>query len=198
MMFRRARARPDDRRRRRAARVDAVPVPAPRRRVRVSGELSDEVVADRARRSTRSCSASRTKAATPSQRTEFRVAYDATHALREGARVRHRAGQDRHATSRGAIVDSPSDWIRVLIDSYHDQRTAYEFAVNPSGVKHGSLLVQRQQQRRQLGRGVGRQRVARRRRAGRAEFRIPFSQLRFNPSRREHVRLRGVARRSAG
>ena len=31
-----------------------------------------------------------------------------------------------------------------------------------------------------------------------AEFRIPFSQLRFNAEPSRHVRLRGVARRSAG
>jgi len=30
---------------------------------------------------------------------------------------------------------SPSDWIGVMIDSYHDRRTAFEFAVNPAGVK---------------------------------------------------------------
>jgi hypothetical protein len=30
---------------------------------------------------------------------------------------------------------SPSDWVAVLIDSYHDRRTAYEFSVNPVGVK---------------------------------------------------------------
>ena len=30
---------------------------------------------------------------------------------------------------------SPSDWIRVMIDSFHDRRSAYEFAVNPAGVK---------------------------------------------------------------
>ena len=32
-------------------------------------------------------------------------------------------------------LSSPCDWIHVLVDSYHDRRTAYEFAVNPSGVK---------------------------------------------------------------
>ena len=31
--------------------------------------------------------------------------------------------------------DSPCDWLYVMIDSYHDRRTAYEFGVNPSGVK---------------------------------------------------------------
>jgi hypothetical protein len=32
-------------------------------------------------------------------------------------------------------VNSSSDWIRIIIDSYHDHRTAYAFAVNPAGVK---------------------------------------------------------------
>jgi hypothetical protein len=32
-------------------------------------------------------------------------------------------------------VNTSSDWIRVLIDSYHDKRTAYSFSVNPAGVK---------------------------------------------------------------
>ena len=72
-----------------------------------------------------------------------------------------------------------SDWIRVLIDSYHDRRTAYEFAVNPAGVKQDvywyndatsddswdaiwDVVVSRDAE------GWG------------AEFRIPFSQLRFS------------------
>ena len=38
-----------------------------------------------------------------------------------------------HLTRRDTA--SPSDWIRVVIDSFHDRRTAYEFAVNPVGVK---------------------------------------------------------------
>ena len=29
----------------------------------------------------------------------------------------------------------PSDWIRIVIDSYFDKRSAYEFDVNPVGVK---------------------------------------------------------------
>ena len=28
-----------------------------------------------------------------------------------------------------------SDYIRVIVDSYHDQRTGYQFMVNPAGVK---------------------------------------------------------------
>jgi hypothetical protein len=38
---------------------------------------------------------------------------------------------------------SPSDWVRVAIDSYRDRRTAYEFSVNAAGVEAGSLLVRR-------------------------------------------------------
>ena len=70
----------------------------------------------------------------PSQRTEFRVAYDAT-TLYVKVRAFDTEAARIAATSRGATRESPSDWIRVLIDSYHDRRTAYEFAVNPVGVK---------------------------------------------------------------
>ena len=75
-----------------------------------------------------------TEGGEPSQRTEFRVAYDATTLF-----VKVRAfdtDPDRivtYLTRRDN--DSPCDWLRVLIDSYHDKRTAYEFGVNPSGVK---------------------------------------------------------------
>ena len=30
---------------------------------------------------------------------------------------------------------SPSDWLKIVVDSYYDKRSAYEFAVNPAGVK---------------------------------------------------------------
>ena len=30
---------------------------------------------------------------------------------------------------------SPSDWVRIVVDSYYDRRSAYEFGVNPVGVK---------------------------------------------------------------
>ncbi len=32
-------------------------------------------------------------------------------------------------------VRTPSDQVKLIIDSYHDRRTGYEFAVNPAGVK---------------------------------------------------------------
>ena len=72
--------------------------------------------------------------AAPSQRTEFRVTYDATTLY---VRVRaFDAEPDKIVTYLTRRDDnSPCDWLRVFIDSYHDRRTAYEFAVNPSGVK---------------------------------------------------------------
>jgi hypothetical protein len=69
----------------------------------------------------------------PSQPTEFRVMYDATTIY-----VRVRAFDDQpekivtYLTRRDD--NSPCDWLRVFIDSYHDRRTAYEFAVNPYGI----------------------------------------------------------------
>jgi hypothetical protein len=37
-------------------------------------------------------------------------------------------------------VKTPSDQIKIMIDSYHDRRTGYEFAVNPVGVKRDYYL----------------------------------------------------------
>ena len=72
--------------------------------------------------------------AEPTQRTEFRVAYDASTLY-----VRVRAFDSEPDKIVGYLTrrddDSPSDWVHVFIDSYHDRRTAYEFAVNPVGVK---------------------------------------------------------------
>jgi hypothetical protein len=77
---------------------------------------------------------------------------------------------------------SPSDWIRVYIDSSHDRRTAYEFAVNPVGVK---------QDRYWFGDttsdptwdAVWDVSVTTDSLGWKAEFRSPFSQLRFDPGR---------------
>lgn len=77
-------------------------------------------------------------------------------------------------------TDSPSDWIRVLIDSYHDRRTAYEFAVNPAGVKQDSYRFNDQSEDRGWD-AVWDVAVERDEKGWSAEFRIPLSQLRFDP-----------------
>ncbi len=161
-----------------AARVDAVAIPSATA-IRSTGELSDEVW-----RSLPAVDAfvqrDPHEAGEPSQRTEFRVAYDATTLF-----VKVRA----YDTEPDKIVtyltrrdlDSPCDWIRILIDSYHDRRTAYEFAVNPSGVKMDRYWFS-DNNRDDSWDAVWDVSVSRDNQGWIAEFRIPFSQLRYTPS----------------
>ncbi|MEP6744280.1 MAG: DUF5916 domain-containing protein, partial [Gemmatimonadota bacterium] len=122
-----------------------------------------------------------TEDADPKQRTEFRVAYDA-HNLYVFVRA-----FDSHPDSIIQLLSrrddmTSSDQIFVLIDSYHDRRTGFEFVVNPAGVKFDALAA---------GDGDGEDDawdaiwdVATQVDAEgwTAEFRIPFSQLRYAPS----------------
>jgi hypothetical protein len=70
-----------------------------------------------------------------SERTEARVLYDGQ-ALYVGVRA-----FDSHPDSIAAQLarrDATgiySDWVHVLLDSYHDRRTAFRFSVNPKGVQ---------------------------------------------------------------
>jgi hypothetical protein len=117
--------------------------------------------------------------AEPSQRTEFRVAYDATTLY---VRVRaFDAEPDKIVTYLTRRDDnSPGDWLRVFIDSYQDRRTAYEFAVNPSGVKQDRYWFN-DTDRDDSWDAVWDVHVSRDRDGWLAEFQIPFSQLRFTP-----------------
>src|ERR1051325_4553630 len=38
-------------------------------------------------------------------------------------------------------VRTQSDWIKIMIDPYHDRRTGFEFAVNPAGVKRDYAMI---------------------------------------------------------
>jgi hypothetical protein len=115
--------------------------------------------------------------APPSQRTEFRVAYDAATIY-----VRVRAFDTEPNKIVGYLTRrdgrSPSDWIRVLIDSYRDRRTAFEFAVNPAGVKQDTYWYN-DNSRDDSWDAVWDVTVSRDSQGWTAEFRIPFSQLRF-------------------
>jgi hypothetical protein len=117
--------------------------------------------------------------AAPSQRTEFRVAYDASTLY---VKVRaFDAEPDKIVTYLTRRDDnSPCDWLRVFIDSYHDRRTAYEFAVNPSGVKQDRYWFN-DSDRDDSWDAVWDVSVTRDGDGWIAEFRIPFSQLRFSP-----------------
>src|SRR5512141_1069792 len=76
-----------------------------------------------------------TPGAQPVSPTEFRVLYD-DQALYVGVRM-----HDPHPDSIAAQLarrDASgifSDWIHVIVDSYHDRRTSFRFSVNPKGVK---------------------------------------------------------------
>src|SRR5260221_81847 len=161
------------------ARVDAVAVPATSNALRVSAALNEEVW-----RLATPADAFRQRdpqdGGEPSQRTEFRVAYDAFHLF-----VKVRAYDKEpdkivtYLTRRD--LDSPCDWLHVYVDSYHDKRTAYEFAVNPSGVKIDRYWYN-DNNRDDSWDAVWDVSVSRDNEGWTAEFRIPFSQLRFNPS----------------
>lgn len=118
--------------------------------------------------------------AAPSFRTEARVAYDATNLY-----VSVRAFDPEPDAIVGILTrrdeESPSDWLRIAIDSYHDRRTAYEFAVNPVGVKQDKYRFNDNAEDVSWDAvwDVG---VSRDAGGWEAEFRIPFSQLRFDPT----------------
>ncbi len=79
---------------------------------------------------------------------------------------------------------SPSDWVRVVIDSYHDHRTAYEFAVNAAGVKLDRYWFADGNNDSSWD-AVWDVSVTRDAEGWKAEFRIPFSQLRFETGKRD-------------
>src|SRR5262245_49445115 len=74
------------------------------------------------------------EAAVPSVETEFKVAYD-DHNLY----VFVRAFDPRPDSIKKLLARRDArvccDQIKLVIDSYHDRRTGFEFAVNPGGVK---------------------------------------------------------------
>ena len=118
--------------------------------------------------------------APPSFATDVKVAYDATNLY--VAVWAHDPQPDRIVALRTRRdSNSPSDWIRVVVDSFHDRRSAFEFAVNPAGVKQDRYWYNDGND--DIGwDAVWDVAVNRDADGWRAEFRIPFSQLRFNSS----------------
>lgn len=116
-----------------------------------------------------------------SQRTEARVLYD-DQALYIGVRLH----DDGPITGRLGRRDMPlgdSDWLGVMIDSYHDHRTAFGFDVNPAGVRRDQIKVIEQDDNSWDPVWDAATTVDS---AGwTAEYRIPFSQLRFSSADRQ-------------
>ena len=72
----------------------------------------------------------------------------------------------------------PSDWINIWIDSYHDHRSAFQFSVNPAGVKRDVYWSDESRQDDDWD-AVWDVEVSQDQLGWCAEFRIPFSQIRF-------------------
>jgi hypothetical protein len=120
----------------------------------------------------------------PTFRTEARIAYDAQN-LYVFARM-----FDPHPDSIVALlsrrdVKTASEQIKVMIDSYHDRRTAYEFAVNPVGVKRDYYAYNDSQEDATWD-AVWDVAVRIDSLGWTAEFRIPLSQIRY-PHVAEHT-----------
>ena len=113
----------------------------------------------------------------PRFQTEFRVAYD-----QKNFYVYVRAFDDDPSQIRTALarrdVRPPTDQIKIIIDSYFDRRSGYEFAVSPSGVKRDYIIYNDNQEDGawdavwDVGTSVDSL-------GWTAEFRIPLSQLRY-------------------
>jgi len=111
----------------------------------------------------------------PTQRTEVRVLYD-DDALYVGVRL-HDTGRITARLGRRDMPLSDSDWFGLMIDSYHDHRTAFGFDVNPLGVRRDEVKTIDVDDNSwdavwEVATSVD---------SGgwTAEYRIPFSQLRF-------------------
>jgi hypothetical protein len=112
--------------------------------------------------------------------TEVRVAFDET-ALYVAVNAIDREPSKIVGILARRDESSPSDWVRVYIDSFRDRRTAYEFSVNAAGVKGDTYWFSDGNMDAGWD-AVWEVAVSRHDAGWRAEFRIPFSQLRFNPA----------------
>lgn len=124
------------------------------------------------------------------ERTEARVLWS-DDALYVGMRL-----YDTHADSVVARLgrrdaEVPSDWASVYIDSQRDQRTAYGFSVNAAGVRADSKFSDDDQEDTGWD-AVWEAAVTRDDGGWTAEFRIPYSQLRFDGEAEPGGRTWGV------
>ena len=121
-----------------------------------------------------------TPGAPASERTEARVLFDA------GALYVSMRMFDDHPDSLLAPLGrrdagAYGDWAHVIIDSYHDRRTGFHFAVNPAGTRlDGMISNDAEWQEDTSWDAVWDVATARDSLGWTAEFRIPLTQLRFD------------------
>ena len=121
-----------------------------------------------------------------SQRTEVRIAYD-DDAVYVAVRAFDTA-TDSIAAQMGRRDASGiySDWVQVIFDSYHDRRTGYRFAVSPRGVKKDVFHYDDGPEDVTWD-AVWQAATTTDAEGWTAEFRIPFSQLRFRTGAAEQT-----------
>jgi hypothetical protein len=113
----------------------------------------------------------------PSFRTEFRAAHDARNLYVFVRMFDPHPDSIMRALSR-RDVRGPSDQIKLLIDSYNDRRSGFEFAVNPDGVKR-DYSMSNDGNEDESWNGVWDVATRIDSLGWTAEFRIPLSQLRY-------------------
>lgn len=112
------------------------------------------------------------------QQTDFSIIYD-----EEYLYIAIRALTDDNSKIKGILsrrdVDTPSDWVFVSIDSYNDNRTAFEFGLNPVGVKMDARRFDDTNEDTNWD-AVWDGKTSIDEKGWYAEFKIPFRELRFD------------------
>jgi hypothetical protein len=125
-----------------------------------------------------------TEGKAPRFRTEFRVLYD-DHDLYVFVRAFDPHPDSIMTALTRRDVRGPSDQLKVMVDSYHDRRSGFEFAVNPVGVKRDYAMYNDHDEDESWD-GIWDVGTRIDSLGWTAEFRIPFSQLRYANST-DHV-----------
>jgi hypothetical protein len=114
-----------------------------------------------------------------SERTEARVLFD-DEAIYIGVRLYDRERPTMRLGRRDMALGD-SDWLGVVIDSYHDHQTAFSMDLNPAGVQRDAVKTMANGQERDdmSWDAVWEARATVDEGGWTAEYRVPFSQLRF-------------------
>ncbi len=128
----------------------------------------------------------------PTDPTEVRVLYD-DDALYVGVRMfDSRPDSIAAQLARRDAVGIYSDWLHLMIDSYHDRRTSFRFSVNPRGVQKDVLEFNDNNGEDINWDAVWQVATSIDSLGWIAEYRIPFSQLRFGRAAAGEERLWGI------
>ena len=112
------------------------------------------------------------------EKTEFAILYDNVY-LYIGIKAYTSDPKSIRGIMSRRDEETPSDWLYVSIDSYNDNRTAFEFGLNPAGVKHDLRRFDDENHDSNWD-ALWEGKTARTTNGWSAEFMIPFRELRFD------------------